>query len=106
MDAFLLELVVNLRLLVLEGRFIIWVSWSFCSLSAIDGFHAKKIRMRCVVESKNHADFYRVYDFLVLYFNASCRRGSGARGFLGGAGETELQLQRRRCAFSINLKSP
>lgn len=26
------------------------------------------------------------------------RRGSGGRGFISGAGETELQLQRRRCA--------
>ena len=25
------------------------------------------------------------------------RRGSGGRGFMSGAGETELQLQRRRC---------
>lgn len=26
------------------------------------------------------------------------RRGSGGQGFMGGAGETELQLQRRRFA--------
>lgn len=26
------------------------------------------------------------------------RRGSGGRGFISGAGETELQLQRRRFA--------
>ena len=28
----------------------------------------------------------------------NCRRGSGGRGFISGAGETELQLQRRRFA--------
>lgn len=33
------------------------------------------------------------------------RRGSGGRGFIGGAGETEIELQRRRCAnFFILFK--
>lgn len=31
----------------------------------------------------------------------NCRRGSGGRGFISGAGETELQLQRRRSEFVI-----
>jgi hypothetical protein len=35
-----------------------------------------------------------------------CRRGSGGRGFMGGAGETELQLQRRRSLYKyLSLKS-
>lgn len=54
--------------------------------------------MRCVLESKNHANFYRVYDFLVaflvLYFNISCRRESGVRSFLGGTEETDMEILR------------
>lgn len=32
-----------------------------------------------------------------------CRRGSGGRGFISGAGETELQLQRRRFVHKYNI---
>ena len=34
----------------------------------------------------------------------TCRKGSGGRGFTSGAGETELQLQRRRLAPLHSLK--
>lgn len=33
---------------------------------------------------------------ILLVKLSNCRRGSGGRGFISGAGETELQLQRRR----------
>lgn len=34
----------------------------------------------------------------MMYIATTYRRGSAGRGFIGGAGETELQLQRRRFA--------
>ena len=33
-----------------------------------------------------------------------CRRGSGGRGFISGAGETELQLQRRRLVHIYGMR--
>lgn len=34
-----------------------------------------------------------------MCMNGHYRRGSGGRGFISGAGETELELQRRRFPF-------
>lgn len=46
-----------------------------------------------------HMCAYNKLQFLehfLIYVDMNCRRGSGGRGFISGAGETELQLQRRR----------
>lgn len=40
--------------------------------------------------------------FFLICIGIGCRRGSGGRGFISGAGETELQLQRRRFALHTN----
>lgn len=44
------------------------------------------------------ADLYGFHSNLV-HFVVTYRRGSGGHGFISGAGETELQLQRRRFAY-------
>lgn len=41
----------------------------------------------------------------LICFNANYRRGSGGRGFISGAGETELELQRRRFVIQKSFLS-
>lgn len=45
----------------------------------------------------NYISSFKYLTFLTFF----CRRTSGGRGFISGAGETELQLQRRRLFLDI-----
>lgn len=77
-DAQLLERMEKLKLLVPEGNV----------LSNSESLNAAEI----LLSYFGHACLEKI----LSKWGVNCRRGSGGRGFISGAGETELQLQRRR----------
>lgn len=99
------------KLLVLKGKFVDVLIRRPLSLLCVSCLFFKVFFLLHPGEHVMCSDQYLFIMYLILFLKLSyndssvesyhifiniCRRGSGGRGFISGAGETEIQLQRHR----------